>query len=189
MSDPTHSISIERVDSLSEQDLSDLCDAAESAILEGGGFGWLKPPPRSTMERFWHGALLVPERSLFIGRLDSTIAGSAQLVRPARNNEAQQHIATITTNFVAPYARGYGLARGLTKAVETAAAGEGFQFLQLDVRATQDAAIQLYESRGYTRWAVRPHYAVVEGAAVEGYYYEKDLRPPSGKGKGKRTPS
>ncbi len=36
----------------------------------------------------------MPERLLFVGRLDGIIVGSAQLVRPPRNNEAQAFAAT-----------------------------------------------------------------------------------------------
>ena len=45
-------VSVEPVDSLADADLAELCDAAEVAILDGGGFGWLSPPPREAMERF-----------------------------------------------------------------------------------------------------------------------------------------
>ena len=65
-----------------------------AAINEGGGFGWLKPPPRQVLENYWKGVLLVPERRLFVGRLDGTIAGSAQLSRAPRNNEAQAFAGT-----------------------------------------------------------------------------------------------
>jgi len=176
-------ISVERIERFEGSDLADLCDATETAILAGGGFGWLKPPPRDSLERYWQGVLMVPERKLFVGRLDGAIAGSAQLVRPPRNNEAQAATGTITTNFVAPWARGHGLARALTVAAEEAAREDGFQFLALDVRATQDAAIQLYESLGFERWGTNPNYAVVEGKPVAGYYYSKRLkrarqRPP-----------
>lgn len=169
-------ISVERPTRFNAKDLADLCDATETAILDGGGFGWLKPPPRDLLERFWKGVLLVPERELFIGRFDGVIAGSAQLLKPPRNNEAQAFAATITANYVAPWARGHGLARLLTQTVEDAARDQGFYFLNLDVRATQSAAIQLYESRGYERWGTNPHYAMVEGKIVQGYYYSKQLR-------------
>lgn len=170
-------IAVERIESFNERDLADLCDASETAILEGGGFGWLKPPPRRTLERYWSGVLLVPERVLFVGRYDGTIAGSAQLVRPPRNNEAQSFAASITTNFVAPWARGYGLARELTLAVENAAREEGFAVLTLDVRASQTAAIQLYESLDYERWGTNPAYARVDGKLIAGHYYAKRLAP------------
>ena len=40
------SIEVSKVSEIGGSDLNDLCDAAEAAIEEGGGFGWLKPPPR-----------------------------------------------------------------------------------------------------------------------------------------------
>jgi len=161
---------------LSDTDVADLCDAAESAILDGGGFGWLKPPPRALLERYWRGVLLVPERELFVGSFEGRIVGSAQLVRPPKNNEAHQKIATITTNFVAPWARGHGLARDLTMACERAAKRHGVWYINLDVRETQQAAIQLYESFGYECWGTNPNYAVVNGKKIAGHYYTKDLR-------------
>lgn len=169
-------IEVSRITEISGSDLNDLCDAAYEAIEEGGGFGWLKPPPRQVLENFWRGALMVPERIVFIGRLDGVIVGSAQLVRPAKNNEAQAMSATLTTNFVAPWARGHGLARALTATAEDAARRDGFLVLNLDVRATQDAAISLYENAGYVRYAVHPHYARVDDRWVEGYYYYKELQ-------------
>jgi len=43
-------MSVERVTRYSGTDLDDLCEATESAITEGGGFGWLTPPPRQVVE-------------------------------------------------------------------------------------------------------------------------------------------
>jgi ribosomal protein S18 acetylase RimI-like enzyme len=156
-------------------DLQDLCDAADAAIKSGGGFGWLRTPPRHIMEAFWRGVLLVPERRLFVARLDGTICGSAQLLRPPRNNEAQAFAAQLMSNFIAPWARGHGLARLLVVAVEEAARAQGFSILNLDIRDTQTAAIQLYESLGYERWGTHPAYARVEGQTVPGHFYFKRL--------------
>ena len=55
-------VTVERLTQYSGTDLDDLCEATESAILEGGGFGWLKVPPRQVLENYWKGVLLVPER-------------------------------------------------------------------------------------------------------------------------------
>jgi ribosomal protein S18 acetylase RimI-like enzyme len=167
--------SVDMADQLSDDDIAELVDATETAIVDGGGFGWLKPPPQGVLERFWRGVLLVPERNLFIGRLDGRVAGSAQLIRPAKNNEAQAFAATITTNFVSPWARGHGLARDLTVAVEDEARNQGFRILTLDVRESQTAAIQLYESLGYERWGTNPNYATVGGKIISGGYYSKRL--------------
>ena len=43
---------IEAVTEFDAADLEDLCEAAEEAILDGNGFGWLSPPPRSVQENF-----------------------------------------------------------------------------------------------------------------------------------------
>jgi RimJ/RimL family protein N-acetyltransferase len=166
---------VERLVRYSGTDLDDLCDATERAIVDGGGFGWLKPPPRQVLENYWKGVLLVPERRLVVGRLDGTIAGSAQLSRAPRNNEAQAFAGTLTGTFVAPWARGHGLARGIVLEIERLAREFGLMVLNLDLRDTQQAAIALYESMGYQRWGTHPVYARVEGRVVPGHYYFKLL--------------
>jgi len=166
---------VEILEETNSRDLNDLCDAAEAAIEEGGGFGWVVVPARQILETYWRGVQLVPERTLFVGRLDGVIAGSAQLVRPTKNNEAQSHAASLTTNFVAPWARGYGIGHGIIQAVERRARTDGFSVLNLDVRSTQVAAIGRYDALGFIRWAENPYYARVDGAWVAGYHYQKVL--------------
>jgi RimJ/RimL family protein N-acetyltransferase len=168
-------VAVERLGRYSGTDLDDLCDATERAIVEGGGFGWLKPPPRQVLENYWKGVLLVPERRLVVGRLDGTIAGSAQLSRAPRNNEAQAFAGTLTGTFVAPWARGHGLGRGIVLEIERLARELGLMVLNLDLRDTQHAAIALYERLGYQRWGTHPAYARVEGRVVPGHYYFKLL--------------
>ncbi|MFM2045069.1 MAG: hypothetical protein RLY86_3645 [Pseudomonadota bacterium] len=175
MSPGSATIAVEEIDRFRPGDLEDLCDAADAAIVDGGGFGWVTPPERDVMERYWKGVLAVPERTLVVGRLDGVICGSAQLIRPTRNNEAQHFAATLTTSFVAPWARGHGLARGLTLAVEARARKDGFRVLNLDVRDSQKAAIALYEALGYRRWGTHPFYAEAQGSVFQGYFYYKDL--------------
>src|SRR5213078_2708653 len=168
-------ITVERLTQYSGTDLDDLCEATESAIVEGGGFGWLKVPPRQVLENYWKGVLLVPERRLVVGRLDGVIAGSVQLSRAPRNNEAQALSGTITAAFVAPWARGRGIGRGVVSEIERLARELGLAVLNLDLRDTQRAAIGLYESLGYRRWGTHPCYAQVEGRIVPGHYYYKPL--------------
>jgi ribosomal protein S18 acetylase RimI-like enzyme len=168
-------IRVQIVTELKRAELSELCEAANDAIEGGGGFGWLKPPHRNVMESYWKGVLLVPDRTLFLGWLDGTVAGSAQLIRPNKNNEAQGHTAQIATSFVAPWARGHGLARQLTLALEDHARAMGVLVLNLDVRETQEAAIQLYRSLGYHEIGRHPKYAKVEGKYVAGLYFWKAL--------------
>lgn len=168
---------IEKISAFTEEDLAALCEAADAAILDGGGFGWLAPPGRVALEAYFQGVLLVPGRVLFAARVGGTVVGSAQLVRPPRNNEAQAFAATLMHSFIAPYARGHGLARKMTLRVEETARALGYHVLNLDVRETQTAAIRLYESLGYVRWGAHPCYARANGKTVGGFYYYKTLQP------------
>lgn len=160
---------------LSQVDLNDLCDATDSAIESGGGFGWVDLPAREILERFWQGVITMPNRLLFIARLDGVICGTAQLICPSKNNEAQSFSCNLTTHFIAPWARGYGLANKILREVEQAAREREFEIINLDVRETQKAAISLYESHGYKVFGTHPHYAKVNGAIIQGIYYYKDL--------------
>ena len=169
-------LGVERAEELADDDLLALCEAAHAAILEGGGFGWVNPPGRTALQSYFRGVLLVPERQLFVGRLNGVIVGSAQFVRPPRNNEAQAFAATLMHAFIAPYARGHGLARLMTGRVEEAARALGYQVLNLDVRETQEPAIKLYEGLGYTCWGVHPAYARVGGRTIRGLFYHKLLQ-------------
>jgi ribosomal protein S18 acetylase RimI-like enzyme len=178
MTGPAGRIAVERLTLYSGTDLDDLCEATESAILEGGGFGWLKAPPRQVLENYWKGVLLVPERRLVVGRLDGVIAGSVQLSRAPRNNEAQAFAGTISALFVAPWARGRGIGRGILMELERLARELGLAVLNLDLRETQVAAIGLYESLGYQRWGIHPVYAQVEGRVIPGHYYYKRISEP-----------
>lgn len=174
---PNPVVTVDRLEAFRAGEMNDLCDAADLAIAAGGGFGWVSPPPREVMERYWKGVLAVPERCLFVGRLDGHIVGSAQLIRPPRNNEAQAFAAQLTTTFVAPWARGHGLARLLTEAVEEQARADGYRILNLDVRESQHPALSLYETLGYTLWGRHPFYASVGGQVVPGNYFYKELGP------------
>lgn len=171
----TPSLSVARATDLTEEELGELCEAAAAAIMDGGGFGWVKPQPRQVLARYWKGVLLVPERELFVARLDGAIVGSAQLVRPPRNNEAQAFATTMMHFFIAPYARGFGLARMLVARVEDGASALGYRVLNLDVRETQTGAIALFESLGFVRWGSHPAYANVDGQVIAGHFYHKLL--------------
>ncbi len=178
---------VERLETLTPVDLNDLCDATDAAIRDGGGFGWLTPPPRETLEAFWRGVMIMPERDLFVGRLDGTIGGTAQLHRPTKNNEAQGFACNLTTNFVAPWARGHGLSRMLVELAEDHARNLGFRVLNLDVRETQLAAIRVYEALGYVRFGSHPYYALVRNRFVMGHFYYKLLAELPGQGIGEET--
>ncbi len=162
---------------LSSGDLNDLCDATEDAIKAGGGFGWIQLPNRNLLERFWQGVLAMPQRLLFVARLDNVICGTAQLILPARSNEAQSYHAQLSGLFIAPWARGQGLSRRLLDFVEKTAQHRGYAVINIDLRETQEAAIQLYESAGYNMIGKHPLYAVVNEKFVAGRSYYKLIQP------------
>lgn len=169
--------SVEHITELNAADMNDLCDATDAAISAGGGFGWVTLPARDILERYWNGVVTMPQRMLFVARLDGVICGTAQLMLPPRNNEAQSFAVSLTGNFVTPWARGHGVARLLLEAVEEAARHHGYAVINLDVRETQDAAIRLYERMGYVQFGTHPFYARVDGQIIEGRYYYKVISP------------
>ena len=169
-------IKVEKLSILSNVDLADLCNITEQAIKAGGGFGWLKPPPRETLNKYWKGLLLIQNRILIVGRLNNAIAGTLQLELQPHNNEAQKNIIKIASHFVAPWARGYGLAKNIIDHAETVALENEGSCLQLDIRETQEAAISLFKSKGYNQWGENPNYASVEGHTIRGYYFYKNIK-------------
>ncbi len=162
---------------LSQNDLNDLCDATDAAIDGGGGFGWLTKPERSSLERYWQGVVTAPMRILFVARLDGVICGTTQIILPPLNNEAQKHMVQLTTNFVAPWARGHGLARMLLEKVEGHARTKGYSIINLDVRKTMEQAIALYESMGYQKFGEHPYSVVNDGKTIPSVYYYKNINP------------
>ncbi len=171
-------IGVEHVtEQLSASDLNDLCDATDAAIEGGGGFGWVELPSRETLESYWRGVVTAPTRQLFVARLDGVICGTTQLVLPPKNNEAQGHSVQLTTNFVAPWARGYGLAKMLLEDVEKHSKNEGYAVVNLDVRETMERAIALYKSMGYEEFGTHPYSVRAKGETIKSKYFYKVINP------------
>lgn len=172
-------VTVERLEAFRSTDIDDLCDATEVTMEDGLGFSigfkQLTTPSRERLEHYWKGVLLVPERELYVGRLDNVIAASIQLIKPPASNQAQSFAVFAREHFVAPWARGHGLAKYLLAAAEDSARTQGYKILKLEVRASQDGAIALYENLGYKRWGVLDKYEMVDGKYVAGYFYYKDL--------------
>jgi ribosomal protein S18 acetylase RimI-like enzyme len=165
----------EKLTEYRHSDLTELVQATEDAIKDGIGFNWVVPPSHDVLETYWKGVLVVPERILFVARLDNTIAGSVQLVKPGASKETSSFCAMIEAHFVAPWARGHGLARILLEAAEREARKQGYSVLRLSVRETQGPAITLYEESGYEHWGTLPTYEFVNAQMIGGKYYYKKL--------------
>lgn len=174
-----HVLSVEKKTSLTATELEELCIATEDAIRDGIGFNWMAPPMRETLESYWNGVLMVPSRTLLVGKLDHVIAGSIQLVRPSKTKETSAFAASIEAHFVAPWGRGHGLAKQLLAEAEREAAKDGFSVINISVRETQERALTIYREHGYTQWGVMPYYEYVNAGMVSGHYFYKKLEPIS----------
>lgn len=166
----------ERITELKSSDLANLCDATEAAIKDGLGFNWTSVPAREVLEAYWKGVLLIKDRVLFGARLDGNLVGAIQLVKPPASKQSMAFAANITNHFMAPWARGHGLAVALLKAAEEEALQLGFTSLRLEVRATQETAIKLYEEHGYERWGILPDYERVNDTVYAGHFFFKRLK-------------
>jgi len=168
-------IRVESLNSISNIDLADLCNITEQAIKAGGGFGWITVPPIEKLKNYWSGLILVSTNKLIVGRLNGTIAATLQLSFQPPNNEAQKNISIIKSHFVAPWARGYGLAKSMIDYSISISKENNAKSIQLDIRETQKAAIQLFQSKGFKKWGENPSYAFINGKFIKGFYYYKDL--------------
>jgi len=168
-------IGVETLKKINDVDLADLCNITEQAIKAGGGFGWLSIPPRTVLKKYWNGTTLIDYKRLIVGRLNGDIAGTLQLSFQPPNNEAQKNIAKIQSHFVAPWARGYGLAKSMIDFAEKNSKENGSKCIQLNIRETQDAAIQLFKSKGFTQWGENPFYALVNDKFIKGLYFYKNI--------------
>ncbi len=168
-------LKIEKLSEFKRADKDTLCEATEEAIRDGIGFNWNTAPAREVLESYWRGVMIVPGRELFVGRIDGTIAGAIQLVKPASSKQSQAFRVRISNHFVAPWARGHGMAVGLLNEAEAEAKRHGFRVITLEVRETQTRAIEIYESHGFVKWGELPYYEMINGRMVAGFFYSKTL--------------
>ena len=168
-------ISVDTITKLTEVDLADLCNITEQAISAGGGFGWLRVPTRQVLNQYWQKITDDYLNNLIVGRLNGVIAGTLQLTYEAPNIESRKNIAQIKRQFVAPWARGYGLAKSMIDFSEQKAKEENIKSIQLSVRETQDAAIKLFSGKDYKVWGENPYYAFINGSFIKGIYFYKNL--------------
>lgn len=89
--------------------------------------------------------------SLFVAVIGDEVAGWAGL-------EAVLDEASVTNIAVLPKARGQGTGRRLTEALIEECRKKGLLSLTLEVRASNEAAIKLYESLGFKHLGVRPRF-------------------------------
>ncbi len=174
-------VSVSKVTSLNDMDMNDLCEATIETMKETLGFNVGKQTidylEKSKIQSYWEGVLMVPEISLFIGRFEGIVAGSVQLVKPGPSNQTSAFACNIENYFVAPWARGHGIANSLIEMLESEAKTLGFSIIKISVRESRQSAISVFEKRGYIKWGVLPKYELDQGQIVAGYFYYKELQP------------
>lgn len=170
-----HKTSIIRVtEPLSDEDLHHLTDSAMCAVLDGGTFGWLEPPERSVMERFFRGILLVPERELFVARSsDGTICGAGLLAFSPAHLDLHHSKARILGFYVAPYARCAGHGQGLLTAMLDRTRALKVKVVDCELRETQKIAVDLLLRLGFEHWGTHPYYGRMAGQTVKGLFFSK----------------
>lgn len=170
---------IEKLADFKGTDLDDLCEAIEASIIDEAGFSIgfhaSNLPERNFLENYFKGILLVPDRTLIVARYDGAIAGFIQLLKPHFINESASFAISLENHFVAPWARGYGLARKLLLAAEQHAYEGGFKILKLSIRSSLTPALSLYQNQGYKIWGTLDKYEMINNKMIEGHFLYKEL--------------
>ena len=162
--------------------LTNLSRAANAATSDGGGIGWIKPIPTEVMARYWKDRFYNPNDAIFIAsqyyqNRKPDIIGAAIVAMPDTEHSPTTYFrANLQRFFVHPEARGKGVGKRLLSAACHYADRKGIRHLYLDVRETQDAALKLYKSFGFSVWGIMDDYAMVDGVTYKGYHMVKDLK-------------
>ncbi len=171
--------SIEKLTQFNAMDINDIVDATVDTMNETNGFNIgtqnITALNRDQIAAYWEGVLLVPERILYVARMDGSIAGAAQLLKPSPINQTSHFSCSVDNMFIAPWARGHGMSYKLLEMIENDAKALGFLVIKSSVRESRQAAIKLFEKRNYTRWGILPKYEMDQGKIVPGYFYCKEL--------------
>jgi ribosomal protein S18 acetylase RimI-like enzyme len=175
------SIKVEKITTLNDMDMQDLCDAAAETMKETLGFNLGRQVHSGKIEKgmiqnYWEGVLLVPEIILFVARFEGVIAGAIQVVKPGPANQTSSFACAVENYFIAPWARGRGISNYLISFAEEEARALGYTVLRVSVRETRQAAIHVFEKRNYVKWGVLPKYEYDQGEIVAGYFYYKELK-------------
>ena len=166
-------LSVDVIDHFERGALEELCRATRAIVDEGSESSFGGAPTEERLASFWRGVALAPHRILIVGRYDGVISGAFQLIRHSAMSESGPYVAELANFFVAPWARGQGLAQALMQKGEDEAKARGIRVIDLSVRASRHRAIELFESFDYERWGEKPHYALINGHLEPGYFYSK----------------
>lgn len=132
------------------------------ALMEVEQASHFHPWKLSIMERYLRQNAVIAlrhERELVGFAIVTVVAGDAELLNIA----------------VAPASRGMGYAKQLMAAVEEKASAQQAERIFLEVRASNTAAIGLYEQHGYCQTGIRPRYYPAPDGREDAWLYCQEL--------------
>jgi ribosomal protein S18 acetylase RimI-like enzyme len=132
----------------------------------GASIGFLPPLSAAEADVYWQGvedALCTPYRIMLVAQTGEQVVGSVQLDLVAKPNAP--HRAEVIKLMVLPAARRQGIGRALMQAIISRAQEIGRTTLILDTREG-DPSEQLYQSLGFVRAGVIPHYVYSENGEM-----------------------
>lgn len=170
---------VSKVASLSAKEITELYQAARETIADNmsfsHGFNYPRIPEEEVLRRYFLGAMLVPEREQYICKLNGIVAGYLELLKASSNQITKTFAAEVVNHFVAPWARGTGIARKMLFFAEHSAKKAGISVIKLSVRETQVEARNLYEKSGYIHWGSCTRYEKIDERYIVGHYFYKEL--------------
>ncbi|WP_346771183.1 GNAT family N-acetyltransferase [Commensalibacter oyaizuii] len=174
-------IQVEQITNLdNEDDLHSVSETLEAAILAGYHCKWIKPPPRHFIESYFKGAFLVPEKKIFVSRMDGNIVGICEVNFPPKQENSPHISAHINIFAVAPYAINIGIGPRLLTKTEQTVTQLGYPIINIILDETQTKLFQFYTKNGYHHWATHPYYQRINGQIVKGLLlYKSFLNLPS----------
>jgi GNAT superfamily N-acetyltransferase len=171
------SISVRSLQTLSERDISGLCDVLIDCVEGGASVSFMLPMSRTKAESFWRrAAAAVARRERIVLAAEDgagAIVGTVQVLLDQPEN--QPHRGDLAKMLVHRRARRLGVGAALLEAAERSAREAGRTLLVLDTAS--DEAERLYVRGGWQRCGRIPHYALMpDGAPCATTIYYKFLQ-------------
>lgn len=158
-----------------EDDLNTLCETLEAAIIAGYHCKWTKPPPRHLIETYFKGVILVPDKLLFIARLDGNIVGICEITTPPKQKDSALIAVTVDIFAIAPYALKIGIENRLISKMEHTVSQLGFPIINITFDETQKRSLQFFLQNEYVHWATHPYYQKIDGQILKGLMLYKSF--------------
>jgi ribosomal protein S18 acetylase RimI-like enzyme len=164
-------IEIERLTSLSDQDVDQLSELLIAIVDQGASVGYLPPLETETARTYWQHAIASDNIVFLVARRDGSIVGTVQLEWSPKKNA--RHRAEVNKLLVHPNAQRLGIGRKLMDKLEKLAVENGWATLHLDTREG-DTSNDFYQSLGWVQVGTIPRWAESADGSLDGtvFYYK-----------------